>query len=243
MKRKTVVLLLVIVIIAAAIGALLFCFRDYLAALRAGTTHTPEELDGMMADVRSSVEEYIETVPDVKVRQPTQQEKEELLKGAVDEEELIERLIEEAAPEESSGPTGQESAVAAGTSGTAETAEERYSRELSALVAKVYVLREEYNGYLEGLEAQARSDYASMTSEDRAALDLAKWAAGYVKRATELEKQCDASMDEIAVQMKKLINENGKDSDILDRLISGYAEEKTLKKSWYLAKFKESGIN
>ena len=69
--------------------------------------------------------------------------------------------------------------------------DDAYQKELSALIAKVYVLREEYTIALEEMYDSAKADYLAMPESKRTKANLAKMTADYLGKATALEKECD----------------------------------------------------
>ena len=90
------------------------------------------------------------------VRPPTDEEREALRDGSLTQDDLIGRLTD----------SGEANAPAE----PAETAESEsdasdYQKQLSELIAQVYVLREEYLGALEAMEADARAEYNALTED------------------------------------------------------------------------------
>ena len=65
---------------------------------------------------------------------------------------------------------------------------------------------------------------------------------GYLSRASALEKECDGKMDEIVRAMEKLLRENDGDLGLVDTVVYTYANEKSLKKSWYMSKLEQKGL-
>ena len=61
-------------------------------------------------------------------------------------------------------------------------------------------------------------------------------------QAAELEKECDGKMDALVAAMEKLIRENQGDMTLVDTVVDTYANEKSLKKAWYMAKLEENGL-
>ena len=49
-------------------------------------------------------------------------------------------------------------------------------------------------------------------------------------------------MDEIVRAMEKLLRENEGDLGLVDTVVYTYANEKSLKKSWYLSKLEQKGL-
>ena len=225
MKRikKLLCLLLALLLLAAIVFA--WWQRDNLKALIAGTQYTSSELEQQMEENRQSIQSTVEAVPDVTVRPPTDEERHALREGTISETELIERLTEKA-PQETPQPD----------------ANLEYEQQLSKLIAELYVLREQYQSILDGMVDEARGEYAAMPESERTKSKLVKWASGYVRRATDLEKQCDAQIDAIAKELTELIRANNGDLELIDQLIYNYANEKSLKKSWYLSQLEERGL-
>ena len=65
---------------------------------------------------------------------------------------------------------------------------------------------------------------------------------GYLSKASALEKECDGKMDEIVSAMETLIKENSGDMSLVDTVVYTYANEKSLKKAWYMSKLEEKGL-
>lgn len=123
-----------------------------------------------------------------------------------------------------------------------QSAESSYQKELSALIAKVYVLREEYTLALDTMYADAKAEYLALPAEKRTTTQLAKMAKGYLSRANALEKECDGKMDEVIRAMETLIRDNNGDLTLVDTVVYTYANEKSLKKSWYMTKLEQKGL-
>ena len=180
--------------------------------------------------------------------------------GSMTQEQLMERLTgsgggepsqpdaESAVPAsrpESGGKTDAApetpDAAAAGEK-SEQSAESSYQKELSALIAKVYVLREEYTLALDTMYADAKAEYLALPAEKRTTTQLAKMAKGYLSRANALEKECDGKMDEVIRAMETLIRDNNGDLGLVDTVVYTYANEKSLKKSWYMSKLEQKGL-
>lgn len=193
-------------------------------------------------------------------REVTEEERQALRDGSMTQEQLMERLTgsgggepsqpdaESAVPAsrpESGGKTDAApetpDAAAAGEK-SEQSAESSYQKELSALIAKVYVLREEYTLALDTMYADAKAEYLALPAEKRTTTQLAKMAKGYLSRANALEKECDGKMDEVIRAMETLIRDNNGDLTLVDTVVYTYANEKSLKKSWYMTKLEQKGL-
>ena len=187
-------------------------------------------------------------VPDVSVREPTEEERQELSDGTITKEELIEDLVEDAVvvlpeitePDESlsqTPDTGQDIQPQ-----PTQPIQTEYERRMAEIIAEVYVLRDEYIITLENMFSEAETALSDLASQDGTEEEFAALVSSYLSRSTELEMQCDARIDVIAAEMETLILENGGNMSLLDTLIETYANEKATKKAWYLDRLEEKGL-
>lgn len=219
--KKSKKVFIVIFLIVAVLGILAYWQRDNLKILLQTGQYTTQELETQMEENQQRLQEMIGSYPDISIREPTEEESRALQSGAITPEELAETL---AGARETDDP------------------KDTFSSDLSALIARVLLLQKLYVGKLEGLEAEAKEEYLAMPGSQRTKMKLIEWASGFISRATEMEKQCDAQMDEIVGEMLILIQENGGDEEIANKVIESYAEEKRLKKAWYLSRLEEGGL-
>ena len=266
-KRGTArtVLLTVLVLLAIASGMLAWRFREEIKAFDVSRQYSTKELEDQLAGNDQTIRDAVEASSDVTVRAPTDEEREALRDGSLTQEELIDRLTGSNAttvpkpPAEQTG-TAADSAKSGGSEPTEDqpepteperpvetkpepTAEQKdYQKKLSALVAQVYVLREEYVGALEDMEAAAKADYKALPESQRTSKKLAPLVSDYLAKATRLEKECDGRMDGIIAEMEKLIKENNGDMSLTDTVFNTYVNEKSLKKAWYMSRLQEKGL-
>lgn len=266
-KRGTArtVLLTVLALLAIASGMLAWRFREEIKAFGVSRQYSTKELEDQLAGNDQTIRDAVEASSDVTVRAPTDEEREALRDGSLTQEELIDRLTgsnaatEPKPPAEQTGtaadPAKPDSAKPTGNQPVPDkpekpaetkpepTAEQKdYQKKLSALVAQVYVLREEYVGALEDMEAAAEADYNALPESQRTSTKLAPLVSDYLARATGLEKECDGRMDGIIAEMEKLIKENNGDMSLTDTVFNTYVNEKSLKKAWYLSRLQEKGL-
>ena len=260
MKRRKTILCTVLVLLAVSLAGLFWWQRDNLKAVHAATQHTSDELEEKLEENQQMIEEAVRSASEVTVREVTEEERQALRDGSMTQEQLMERLTgsgggepsqpdaETAVPAsrpESGGKTDAApetpDAAAAGEK-SEKSAESSYQKELSALIAKVYVLREEYTLALDTMYADAKAEYLALPAEKRTTTQLAKMAKGYLSRANALEKECDGKMDEVIRAMETLIRDNNGDLTLVDTVVYTYANEKSLKKSWYMSKLEQKGL-
>lgn len=216
--KKGKILLIVLLLIFLLLGILAYWQRDNLSILLQAGKYTTQELETQMGENRQALQEMIEDHPSISIREPTDEEIQALQNGTITPEELAKELVEAQKPEDA------------------------FSLDLSALIARVLLLQRMYVGKLEALEAEAKAEYLTFSDSQRTKTKLVEWASGYIRRATEMEKQCDAQIDEVVGDMVAIIEEYNGDTEIADQVIYSYAEEKRLKKAWYLSRLEERGL-
>ena len=242
-KRKTArtVLLIVLAVLLLAVGLLAWRFRKEIQAFTISRQYSTAELENQLADNDQTIRDAVEASSDVTVRAPTEEEREALRDGSLSQEELIGRLTgESAAGSSDSAPETAAPEEQPAEQAPAEPPE--YQKQLSALIAQVYVLREEYLAALDNMETSAKADYRALSDSQRTAGKLASLVSDYIGRATRLEKECDGKMDAIIAQMETLIQANNGDMSLTDTVFNTYVNEKSLKKAWYMSRLQEKGL-
>lgn len=242
-KHKTArsVLLIVLAVLVLVVGLLAWRFRKEIQAFAISRQYSTAELEGQLAENDQTIRDAVEASSDVTVRAPTEEEREALRDGSLSQEELIGRLTgESAAGSSDSAPETAAPEEQPAEQAPAEPPE--YQKQLSALIAQVYVLREEYLAALDNMETSAKADYRALSDSQRTAGKLASLVSDYIGRATRLEKECDGKMDAIIAQMETLIQANNGDMSLTDTVFNTYVNEKSLKKAWYMSRLQEKGL-
>ena len=235
MKRWKIVLCAVLAIIAVLTAGLYLWQRENLKALKDAVSYSSGEIEEKLAENQQAVSEAVNAAPEVTVRDLTDEERQALRDGSMTREEVAERLVEQPPVQETPAP-------AEDVPETPPPVDDAYQKELSALIAKVYVLREEYTIALEEMYDSAKADYLAMPESKRTKANLAKMTADYLGKATALEKECDDKMIAVTESMQTLIKAHQGDMSLVDTVLAAYTNEKSLKKSWYMSKLEEKGL-
>ena len=253
-KRKKHTGLIVLVLLLAALAALAYWQKNNIAALLAyKNAGSQEEIEQQMQQNKETINKVVEENPDIVVRDLTEEEKQALRDGTLTQEELTERLTEtpkEETPKAEEKPAEQKPAEQpkqeqkpTEQKPAEQPVESEYQKQLSAVIAKVYVLREKFTIALDNLQAEAVSVYTAIPEADRTKAKLAKFVSEFLARGTALEKECDAEMDAIIAELDALISANKGDYSIIDTVVETYASEKSLKKAWYMAELEKRGLS
>ena len=244
MKRRKTILCTILVLLAVSLAGLFWWQRDNLKAIHAATQHTSAELEEKLEENQQMIQEAVKAAGEVTVGEITEEDRQAFRDGSMTQEELVERLTNggEGEPREEPASTSRPENDGTPPPESPKPAENTYQKELSALIARVYVLREEYTLALDTMYADAKAEYLALPAEKRTKTHLLKMARGYLSRASALEKECDGKMDEIVRAMEKLLRENDGDLGLVDTVVYTYANEKSLKKSWYMSKLEQKGL-
>lgn len=244
MKRRKTILCTILVLLAVSLAGLFWWQRDNLKAIHAATQHTSAELEEKLDENQQMIQEAVKAAGEVTVGEITEEDRQAFRDGSMTQEQLVERLTNggEGEPREEPASTSRPESDGKTLPEPPKPAENTYQKELSALIAKVYVLREEYTLALDTMYADAKAEYLALPAEKRTKTHLLKMARGYLSRAFALEKECDGKMDEIVRAMEKLLRENDGDLGLVDTVVYTYANEKSLKKSWYMSKLEQKGL-
>ena len=244
MKRRKTILCTLLVLLAVSLAGLFWWQRDNLKAIHAATQHTSAELEEKLEENQQMIQEAVKAAGEVTVGEISEEDRQAFRDGSMTQEQLVERLTNggEEEPREEPASTSRPESDGTLPPEPPKPAENTYQKELSALIARVYVLREEYTLALDTMYADAKAEYLALPAEKRTKTHLLKMARGYLSRAFALEKECDGKMDEIVRAMEKLLRENNGDLGLVDTVVYTYANEKSLKKSWYMSKLEQKGL-
>lgn len=250
MKKRTKVLLGVLLVLLAAVAAVAFWQRDNLLAVKTSATTSREDLASRMEENDKKIAESAQSVEGVTVRDLTEEEKQALRAGELDEKELVERLItpaeEDAAPpkeETAQQPSGEKPAAAEPPKTTEQQDPPAQSqpaeassaeKALSECLAEIYLMKAEYTAWLEDKNQAAIDEYVALEESQRTT--AAKYSIGMrcLREALEKEKECDARMEAMKEKIRGLLDEMGRDHSLIEQIEAAYAEEKELKKAYFL---------
>ena len=250
MSRVKKILCIVLALLLLSAGGLAIWQWDNITALINGLRYTSQELEGKLAENDQAVKDAVAAIPEVTIRDVTDEERQALRDGTLTSEELIQSLVGSEKPpdkqpdkQKPSKPDKQEKPTQQPAPQLPEKPPEQlaYEQQLSEVIAKVYVLREDFMGRLDTLMNQAIAEYKSIPAEERAS-KLASFVSGYMSKGLDMENQCDAQIEAIIIELETLLQENNGDLSIAQTVYDTYVEEKSLKKAWYMAELKKRGF-
>ena len=247
MKHLGKIILAAIFVMALILGTLLYKNWDTLKAVYASRYYSAEELQQQIESNQQQVQNIMDDHPEIVVRDLTEEERAQLENGTISVDELTDALIGDMVQpsEEIEKPHESVVQMQTGSEQPPEITPEMaaaYDEALSALVAKTYILRANFESQLGQLEQSAKDAYHALPEEQRTTEALIDIVFGYYDTMVSLEAECDAEMKGILDEMRTLVEANNGDKDLPDSIWAAYEEEKALKKSWYLSELQNRGI-
>jgi hypothetical protein len=222
--------------------------------------NSKEEIAEKLTENERIAAEALEKLPNQPIKDLTEEEKEKLASQEISEEEAIKIILNKSAPAVSATPSETNATVPAQTpapSSSVKTPEpsenlktpvpsanEKPSptpggseQKVTEIVAEIYVLRAHYTDALEAMRLAAIDEYLAIAKEQRTAAVKQEFAVKYIKLAGALEAECDAKMDDAVSKLEKELKTSGGDLSVIDDVKFTYANEKSLKKAYYLNMF------
>jgi len=214
--------------------------------------YSQEELESKLDQNDQTIKDAVQAIPNVTIRDVTEEEKQALKDGTLTQEELVQSLIQnqpkpeqtteskpEQPPQVENTPSPQPEQS---TQQQEEPQQDDYEKKLNELIAEVYVLREEFLIKLGETQKAAIADYKAIPADQRNTKTIASLVSGYMSKGLDMEKECDDRIKVIVLEMETLLQENGGDLNIAQTVYDTYLEEKSLKKAWYMAELKKRGM-
>ncbi len=259
MKKIHKILIIILVIIAILSCVVWWQFGN-IKAVYYWWKYSGSDIDDMLSNAHSGVEDYLKDNPQYSVR-PSKPVEEELHKdGVITDEELTELITKETSVKEMFGTELELSddkkltITETGEQIDAETAKKLKENaaengekttetptgndaEISACVAQMYVLKSSFVAQLEGLYNQAFGEYKAVYHQlNEAERETKKKSiiSSLYPQASALEKQCDTQVNQVLAKLEALLKESGGDMSLVGRIRDSYNSEKSLKKAYYL---------
>ena len=110
-------------------------------------------------------------------------------------------------------------------------------KRIAELVTKMYVLKSEYTGAIEGVVAGMKAEFAQLPAEQRNKSSKIAIAERHMGQINAMEAQCDAQVNSIVTELRKLLKDNGRDAALADAIVSSYETEKANTKAYYLSTY------
>lgn len=257
-RRKRIVCGILLAVVVG-IGSVAVWQWNNISAALSFFRYSQEELEDKLAQNDQVIKDAVATIPEVTIRDVTQEEKDALRDGTLTQEQLVENLLQgsqkpEQGPGSSAGKEEEKDTTVhkPDDSGSAtqkpgkkpeeKPAKPTYEEQVSAIIAEVYVLREKFLIKLDQLKEEALAAYRAIPKEERSTAVIAKLVSSYLDRGLAMEKECDAQIEAIIIRLDTVIRENNGDPSLAQTVYDTYVEEKSLKKAWYMSELQKKGM-
>ncbi len=259
--KKTNKFLVIITIILIALAGLVWWQFGNIKSVYYSFKYSNGQIDGLIDEHYNDIDTYISDKDNLNVRQSTEVEEKLHKEEIIDDKEFQDVLTgkndvptmfgmdislnEDKNFTDSAGNTVTKDELLDAKEENAgnqpEPADDPKTSEAdkkaSESIAKMYVLKSTFESKLEALFNEAKNHYKSLTKEQRKE-SKAELAAKYYSKATALEASCDAQVDTVLKDLEQALKASGESTELVTKIRTAYNEEKSLKKAYYLNKYK-----
>ncbi len=145
-----------------------------------------------------------------------------------------------AKPNESSDSSQKPSGTNASSGKTSSNGvtDEEYNRKVAELVAQIYVIKSDFMSQLSSFESNIINAYKALPEEQRTTATKARIVSENMGYVAGLEAQCDAQVSAVTSELSAFLISCGKDTSLVNSIQAAYANEKELKKAYYISLYK-----
>ena len=253
MKKIFKIVLIILLILMLLCVSLFVWQRKIIFALLGAVKYSQEDISALIADNEKIVSKALDEYPEYEIPNISESEMEALEEGKITQDDLVEIVLGNTSlenviekKEETTQTEPKQNADSEETQPPAKTSEQTSEQtapsksgdeEISALIAKIYILKQSYGNKLDSLVQQTRTEYWEIPKEQSKDISKQKFVTSKACQALELEKECDAKVEEVVSELTNVLKENNKDLSLVDSIRKAYDNEKQLKKSYYISEY------
>lgn len=109
--------------------------------------------------------------------------------------------------------------------------EDKMTKEVSDIVAELYVIQADFINKLETIGQQMYYEYTEITNYDRS--QISSIIDKNLPTVGKLERECDTKINNLLTKLEEALKDGGGDLSLVDEIRNYYYEEKSLKKTYY----------
>jgi len=234
MKKVTKVLLAILLLVVIAAGAVLYWQKGNIAALINGTKYSSEDLASQLDSNRDDLKDQVEKYTTSTINDLSSKDEQKLLNGEITIEEISDKynLPLDVMKEDFSYIVSADSNAV--SSPNTDNSKE-IDKAISTGVSNLYALKAKYVAKLGELERSVYNEYTKLPKEKQTEDSKKDIVMKNINKISEMEQKCDQDVDEVlSILEAELIKLKG-DTEIIKILKDSYANEKEIKKSYYLS--------
>ena len=248
--KKLLIVFMVIIILSSV---LVWWQFDNIKSVYYWFKYDNQNVSEMIDNKNNEVSKYIKDKSNLNVRPSTEIEQKLHQEDVISDEELVDVLTGKTDVknmfgqdiglddsknfvDESGNSITKEELEKSKQETTKDSGKQSSSQKASECVARMYVLKSNFESSLGALYEQAKQDYISVPNSQRSARKTEVVKKVY-SQAVALEKECDAQVNIVLAELEDILKKSGEDLSLVDKIRQSYSEEKSLKKAYYMNLF------
>lgn len=112
-----------------------------------------------------------------------------------------------------------------------------YTAKIRAQIARMYVLKATYVSELEGIVSATKAEFVALPANQRTDAKKQAVVMARVGELSALEGECDKKVATVVTELRRLLKADGQSGATADLVETTYANEKSLKKAYYIREF------
>ncbi len=195
---------------------------------------------GKSENVEAGDSPTVESIPDIQLPDDTKQDVSEKDNSGEVNPAVTDKPVTDlpGKPEDTDKVPQSDSKPEKDNPATDKMTEDEYNIRVSELVAKVYSIKADFVSKLSAFETKIISEYKALPAEQRTAATKARIVSENMSYIMGLEAQCDAQVKAITDELTVLMTTNNKPTTLVDQINAAYANEKEIKKAYYVSLYK-----
>lgn len=240
MKTRTKILLSVLGAFIIIVSVTAVFQWNNIKALIYYLRYSEEQITEFAQDNNELISSAMDKVPDLTIRDLTDDERKMLDSGEISTEEAVAFILGKNKTVEAVEPVDSGKSADTLPPDTDEEQVEDVDEEqtrVAELLAEIYILKARFASSLDGLKNSAAAEYKALPEDERT--DSMKQTIGmkYLQLALGLEGECDGLMNNLLAEIETELKNTGGDLSLVSDIKTIYANEKSLKKAEYLSMY------
>lgn len=248
--KKFKIFLIILAVIIALISVLVWWQFGNIKSAYYWFKYDKENIAELIDKQNDDVDKFLKDKSDLNVRQSTEAEQKLHQEMLIDDDEFIGVLTGKTdVPEmfgqditldesknfvDSNGkPISKEELQEAKKEVENQTQQSDDKQKASECVARMYVLKSNFEMRLSSIFNEAKAHYLTYPYEERVN-KKGEILKSFYNKAVALEKECDANVDKVLSELDTILTRTGEDKSIITKIKEAYDNEKSLKKAYYL---------
>lgn len=248
--KKLKIFLIILAVIIALLSVLVYWQFGNIKSAYYWLKYDKDNISELIDKENDDVDKFLKDKSDLNVRQSTETEQKLHQEKLIDDDEFVGVLTgktdvphmfgqdigldEDKNFVDSNGnPISKEELEEAKKDTSLETSKSDDKQKASECVARMYVLKSNFEMRLSSLFNEAKAHFLTYPYEERVK-KKGEILKNFYGKAVALEEECDANVDAVLKELDAILTRTGEDKTIITKIKESYDKEKSLKKAYYL---------